>query len=146
MSGVRQIIVYVNQLRLTNAGRYGVKGARAGQPGYVKDGWKRAVIADAAAAIRQQTGKLPAQKSANKANLIPRGTLYRAYYNGYKNELRQLKSKYQALTNKFVHPSKKKVSVSNPNAVPRKLFAGQTFTAGAGRVAQPAAQGAAMNQ
>ena len=65
-----------------------------------------------------------------KGQLIPKGSIQRAYYNGYKDELRQLKSKYQTLTNKFVHPSKKKVSESDPNAVPRKLFAGQVFNIG----------------
>lgn len=136
VSGAKLIIQAANQLRSNQPNRYGVKGAREGQPGYVKGGWRRAVI-DAAAGIRQQTGKQPAPKSMRKGQLIPKGSIQRAYYNGYKDELRQLKSKYQVLTNKFVHPSKKKTSFSNPDAVPRKLFAGQVFNAG---VRRPQAQ------
>ena len=51
LTGAKLIIQAANQLRSTQPNRYGVKGAREGQAGYVKGGWRRAVV-DTAAVIR----------------------------------------------------------------------------------------------
>jgi len=40
---VQRIIALANQLRQERPNQYGVKGAKPGSPGYVKDGWKNAV-------------------------------------------------------------------------------------------------------
>ena len=128
MSGrqiIQQLVAQAILLRQQNPGQFGAPRARSGEQGYVKDGWRMAIQA-AAQLYQLQTGKQQAMKSTRKPTLIPKGSMGRDYYNGYKEELRTLKIQYSNLTNYYIHPSKIKPKKGGQGTgVPRKLYAGQ---------------------
>jgi len=62
------IFTIATKLRENNSAQYGVKGAKPGSPGYVKDGWKNAVVR-AKEIYYRGTGKAP-KKKEKKPSII----------------------------------------------------------------------------
>lgn len=85
------------KLREQDPGKYGVKGARKGMPGYVKNGWKLA-LADAAEALGCKSKAAAKNKRAQKTLTHQQKDAKQAYL----EELRLLQVKYFPLIGRKV--------------------------------------------
>jgi hypothetical protein len=107
------IIAKAKELRLRKPEQYGKQ---------IKYGWRNAIIAVAQAYRRVLNLPPRKPKSDRKERLIPKKTLERAYYNGYKTELTSLKKVYAPLTNHYVQPRKQKPNKSG-TTISKTLYA-----------------------
>jgi len=82
--GAQRIVAIANQLRQEWPNQYGIKGAKPGNPDYIKDGWKNAVKT-ATELYYRDTGKTPKAKKQMvtcKVKCDPRmDALYRGFLN-----------------------------------------------------------------
>lgn len=92
------ITAEAKRLREQDPAKYGIKGAREGSPGYVKNGWKQALI-DAAARFGCKSQASGRQKRADKATL---NTQQKLAKQAYLEELRMLQVKYFPLIGRKV--------------------------------------------
>lgn len=115
-SPLQSTIAEAQLLRLRHPEKYGVKGSRAGDEGYVKNGW-RAALRDAAAARR-----------ASKPGATQLSAEQQAIHADYLAELHLLQAKYfprlgRELSNKAKAASTRVPSQSTPAAVIRPTVA-----------------------
>jgi len=111
-----KIIEVASTLRNNNPSRYGAKGFRPGDPGYVEGGW----ICNATQQYYQQTGKMPSQaavkrrESGTLAHQLKADPNQDALYRDYRRQLQELKAKYHQTGLTVVKPRNPKRS--NPRA------------------------------
>jgi len=96
----------------------GVEGAKPGSLGYVKDGWKNAVVR-AKEIYCRDTGKTP-KKKEKKPSIIKDDEWMNALYRGWLISLRQLKEKYHREGLKDIKPRAPKRSSSS--TAPKRLL------------------------
>jgi len=106
---VQKIVALANQLRQERPDQYGVKGTKPGNPGYFKDGWKKAVKT-ATELYYRETGKTPKAKNPHVTSQVKGDPRMEALYRGWLMALRQLKEKYHNASLRTVAPAKIKVS------------------------------------
>jgi len=108
------IFAMATKLQKDNSSQYGVKGAKPGSPGYVKDGWKNAVVR-AKEIYYRDTGKIP-KKKEKKPSIIKDDERMNAHW---LISLRQLKEKYHREGLKDIKPRAPKRSSSS--TAPKRL-------------------------
>lgn len=111
LNALREINLMAEQLRRQDPGRFGVKGARPGTPGYVPGGWK---MAQDAARDSYHSTHMNSRTYSHKPSVASRlrgDNQQLALYKGYQKELQQLKLTYSLAGLSTVRPRKEKTYV-----------------------------------